>query len=633
MSDKINGLSSSGIQAELQRGRMLLESVTAATDVMLVYLDPDFNFVWVNKVYADTCHMTPEQMIGKNHFVLYPHTENEAIFRRVIHTGEPVFYKDKPFEFPDQPKRGLTYWDWSLAPDKNENGQVVGLVFSLRETTPFVRAQQDAREYEQKLKLFIDGVPAGIAMFDRQMCYLAVSRRFLEDLRVTDTDVIGRSHYEIFPEIPERWREVHRRCLAGDSLRCEEDSFLRADGQINWLRWEVRPWFADSGEIGGIIIFAEDITARKKAEDALMAAKAEAEQANRAKSRFLAAASHDLRQPLSALSLYIGALRNKLTPADGTLVANMKDCVSSLSALLSDLLDLSLLEAGVIVPTVSEFSVDSLFKQIASSHRPDAEAKGLALRFGHVGAIGRTDPVLFQRVIGNFVSNAIRYTERGGVLVGCRRRDGKQWIEVWDTGIGIPENKTVEIFEEFKQLGNNERNRAKGTGIGLAIAAKTAALLGLQIRTNSRPGKGSLFAVELPLGERVKPVVQPQYGHRLLRIALVEDNDQVAAALVYVLSHAGHDVVSARSRLELLTLLNGVAPEIVISDFRLVGEESGVDLIEALRKTFDDDLPAIIVTGDTDPAVISLMVGKRISILYKPLEVAALSAKIAELTS
>lgn len=633
MKDKINVPSYADIQAALLRERMLLESVTAATDVMLVYLDPDFNFVWVNRVYADTCNMAPEQMIGKNHFVLYPHVENELIFRTVRDTGKAVFYKDKPFEFPDQPERGVTYWDWSLAPDKNEDGQVVGLVFSLRETTPFVHVQQDARENEQKLKLFIERVPTGIAMLDRQMRYLAVSRRYLDDYRITDTDIIGRNHYEVFPEIPERWREVHRRCLSGETLRCEEEPFLRADGRTDWVRWEVRPWFASSGEIGGLILFTENITSRKQAEDALKAAKARAEQANRAKSTFLASVSHDLRQPLCALSLYVGLLGNELGPRDGSVLAHIKECVSNLNGLLSGLLDLSKLEAGVVKPCVGDFSVASLFTQMASSHRPEAETKGLALRFCHTAAVGRSDPVLFQRMVGNLVSNAIRYTERGGVLVACRRRYGKLWIEVWDTGIGIPEDRTAEIFEEFKQLGNTERNQAKGTGIGLAIVAKTASLLGLQIRMQSRLGKGSLFAIELPEGETLKPAIQPQGAHRLLRIALVEDNAEVGDALALVLRNAGHEVMLAPSRRELLLLLGGVAPDIVISDFRLIGEEDGVDVIEALRATFDDNLPAMIVTGDTDPAVIRLMANRRISIQHKPVEADGLLAKLAELTS
>ena len=485
-----------GVDAALRRERALLASVMDTTDVMLVYLDCAFDFVWVNPAYAATCRLTPAEMVGKNHFVLYPHAENEAIFRRVRDTAEPVFFKDRPFEFPDQPERGTTYWDWSLSPHR-EGGRTVGLVFSLRETTPYVRAQQAARENADMLRLFIDAAPAGIAMFDREMRHLAVSRRFLEDYRIADADLIGRSHYEVFPDIPERWRETHRRGLAGETLQCEEDRFERADGRVLWSRWKIRPWRTAAGEIGGIVLFTEDITARKQAEDALKMSKLEAERANEAKSRFLGSISHDLRQPIFAISLYVDTLEKRLDGGD-SLLANLKGCVASLGGMLSKLLDLSKLDAGIVAPASRDFDTEALLAQVVSSHAPTALAKGLQLRVRRFGVAGHTDPILFQRILDNLVANALRYTHAGGILIAHRRRGGKSWAEVWDTGIGIPADKTVEVFEEFRQLGNDERNAEKGVGLGLAIVAKTAVLLGLQIRVQSRPGRGSMFAIELP---------------------------------------------------------------------------------------------------------------------------------------
>jgi two-component system, sensor histidine kinase len=192
---------------------------------------------------------------------------------------------------------------------------------------------------------------------------------------------------------------------------------------------------------------------------------------------------------------------------------------------------------------------------------------------------------------------------------------------------------TAEIFEEFRQLGNPGRDRTKGSGLGLAIVAKTATLLGLQIQVRSRPGKGSLFAVELPVGKDLKPVLEHQYTHRPLRIALVEDNVVVATALVYALTNVGHQVVSASSGADLLPLLDGVRPDIIISDYRLSGGEDGYGVIDSLRKCFGDTLPAILITGDTDPAIIRRMAEYQISVQHKPLDLPALQAKIAELTA
>lgn len=617
------------LEAELRQGRALLASVTATTDVMLAYLDPHFNFVWVNEAYARSAQMSPDELIGKNHFALYPHAENEAIFRQVRDTGNTVFYKDKPFEYPDQRDRGTTYWDWSLAADKGTEGRVVGLVFSLRETTSYVRARHAARETESLLTTFIDNVPAGIAMFDKDMRYLAVSRRFLKDFRIAEENIIGRCHYDVFPEIPERWKAIHRRCLAGETLSCDEEQFVRANGRIEWGRWEIRPWFTGSGEIGGIILFSENITERKQYENRLKEAVAEAERANHAKSRFLAAASHDLRQPLSALSLYVATLERKLPGTERSLAANMGDCVAHLSELLSDLLDLSKLEAGVITPNITDFAVDTVLSRIALTYAPESHAKGLRLRYACSAWIGRTDPVLFQRIVANLVANAVRYTEHGGVLIGTRRRNGKRWVEVWDTGIGIPADKTSEIFEEFRQLGNPERNRAKGSGIGLTIAAKTADLLGLHLQVRSRPGRGSVFAVELPSGECVHTAaVEGSAIHHQRRIALVEDNAEVAAALTYAFTQAGHQVVSAASRAEVVAKLADTAPEIIISDYRLAGEEDGFDVIRAVRSVFGCDLPAFIITGDTDPAVVRRMSDHGISVLHKPLDLAVLQDRV-----
>ncbi|MBC7908058.1 MAG: HAMP domain-containing histidine kinase [Rhodospirillaceae bacterium] len=241
-----------------------------------------------------------------------------------------------------------------------------------------------------------------------------------------------------------------------------------------------------------------DIAEQKRMEGELALAKAEAEQANAAKSRFLAAASHDLRQPLQALGLYLDVLRGRLSPDDAPIMTRIESCHSGLSRLLTDLLDVSKLEAGVVTMNLGKVAIMDLQTSVVSAHAPVAEMKGLRLRMVATRVIVQADSVLLERIIGNLVANAVRYTEHGGVVIGCRHRQGKAWVEVWDSGIGIPEDKTAEIFEEFRQLGNQERNSERGTGLGLAIVSKTAALLGLTVRVSSQLGRGSMFAIELP---------------------------------------------------------------------------------------------------------------------------------------
>ncbi len=436
----------------------------------------------------------------------------------------------------------------------------------------------------------------------------------------------------VHPEDLDHCRQVYTQAFDSRLGFEMEYRLRRADGEYRWLLDRGLPHVGPDGEFLGYVGSCVDMTERLRVENDLQAAKAEAERANDAKSRFLAAASHDLRQPLSALALYVGVLAGRVGPGEADLVANMRACVGSLSEMLSDLLDLSKLEAGVVKPNVVDFAVDEMLGRIASAYAPKAAAKGIFLRCAPWRLAARTDPVLFHRMVGNLVANAVRYTESGGVLVGCRRRDGKVWIEVWDTGIGIPDDKTATVFEEFTQLRTGAEHD-KGSGLGLTIVAKTAALLGLQLRVASRVGRGSLFALELPPGRDIAARVPSPQPQRRLRIGLVDDSPTVRHALDFALRDAGHEVVSAATRRELLAALGGCAPDIVISDYRLTGRKTGFEVISAVREAFGTEIPALIITGDTAPKVLRRMTGKGVRVQHKPIDLDLLNANVAELTA
>jgi signal transduction histidine kinase/CheY-like chemotaxis protein len=378
---------------------------------------------------------------------------------------------------------------------------------------------------------------------------------------------------------------------------------------------------ADTAAVSGFLFVIIDLTDDLRSRAELQRAKQEAERANNAKTRFLAAASHDLRQPLAALSLYLGLLRSRLASADAPLMHSVDDCVSSLTELLDDLLDVSKLEAGVVSTELSDFSVDELLQRQVSVHSASAEQKGLRLRLHRTGFMAHTDQVLLARMVGNLIANAIRYTEQGGILLGCRRHLGRWWVEVRDTGIGIPQDQIGLIFEEFRQLGHGARNH--GSGLGLAIVAKTAALLGLQVRVRSTPGRGSLFAIELPVGrvmERALLALPEPRTSGALCVALVDDNPQILRALGLLLQSAGHQVVAAARQDELMAKLGSQAPDLVITDYRLAAGSTGFEVVDQLRQRFDAALPALLITGDTDPALIRSMSQRGITIQYKPLK-------------
>jgi PAS domain S-box-containing protein len=514
-------------------------------------------------------------------------------------------------------------WYNTVLPKKD--GTMGSIMSQVLDVTEQKRAERELRESEQRFKTLAAATHEGVAI-TAQGRFLDVNEQLLRMLGYERRDeLIGRPVLDtVAPEARER---VMPNVLAGLESNLEHE-MLRKDGSRVTVEAHGQTMMLDGRSIRVTAI--RDTTMRRRIEEALLAAKAEAERANDAKSRFLAAASHDLRQPLSALKLYVGVLRTKLDAEDQELLVNMQDCVGGLSSLLSKLLDLSKLDAGVVTPRVRNFALDDLLHNVCAAHAPEAESKSLRLRCGYFGLTARTDSVLYQRIIGNLVANAIRYTERGGVLIGCRRREGKMWLEVWDTGVGIPHDKISEVFEEFKQLGDDARTY--GSGLGLTIVAKTASLLGLRIRVQSRPSRGSMFAIELPLGKRAPTASDPKPAKlsRCVRIAVVDDNPIVLNALVGGLESAGHEVVAAPTGKDLLARLDTRAPEMLICDYRLAAGETGFDVIKSVRDEFRSDLPGIIITGDTDPKLMRSMNKKGIAILHKPVELDDLQARIEE---
>jgi CheY-like chemotaxis protein len=318
-------------------------------------------------------------------------------------------------------------------------------------------------------------------------------------------------------------------------------------------------------------------------------------------------------------------------PGQEMLVSHLQSCIDSLSGMLKDLLDVSKLDAGVLEPTISNFSMDSFGASLMTIYDAKAADKGLQLRWRHDAHITvSTDRQMLHRLIGNLIDNALAYTDQGGVLVATRRRAGVLWLEVWDTGVGMAQDQIPVIFEEFRQLGDNARNR--GSGLGLAIVIKMTKLLGLEIRARSRLGRGSVFSITLPEGDTLVPVPQPTpTAVPALIIGLVEDNRQVLDALVMTLEVLGHKVFTGTSGSELLNQLGQQAPDVVISDFRLGAGETGLDVIAAARARFGLALPAIILTGDSAPNLVSKF-GNGVVVLIKPVQMGEVQAALVRAT-
>ena len=345
------------------------------------------------------------------------------------------------------------------------------------------------------------------------------------------------------------------------------------------------------------------------------AARQQAEVANRAKTQFFTAASHDLRQPLHAMGLFAEALRQRVhEPEVAQLVNSINESVDALEGLFSELLDITRIDSGGIEVHAQHFVVGDIFRKLRLHFEPAAFEKGLALRLRGDKRVLFGDPLLVERILRNLVSNAIRYTNDGSVLVSCRQRGGKLLLQVWDTGVGIREQERGRIFEEFYQVPNSvavSPEQRRGLGLGLAIVKRLAGLMDAPLAVRSRPGHGTVFSLELPPGQvpRADATLVPGKGPIRLTlegrlIVIVEDEPAVRAGLEVLLRGWGAEIMSFDSVSESARWAASAAPELVkpdllIVDYRLEEGKNGVDAIKGLRARFGAAVPAILVTGST----------------------------------
>jgi signal transduction histidine kinase/CheY-like chemotaxis protein len=367
---------------------------------------------------------------------------------------------------------------------------------------------------------------------------------------------------------------------------------------------------------------AEELRAQKEA----------AEAATLAKSRFLAAASHDLRQPVHGLSLFVGALHGAALPAaTAALLEQIEASVVAIDGLFAALLDISRLDAGVVRAESAAFPIQRLLARVVRDHEPDAARKGIAIRLVPCAAMVETDPALFERVVRNLVSNAVRYTDRGCVLLGCRRRGGRVRLEVWDTGRGIPPEARGLVFDEFAQVQVAGAERGPGLGLGLAIVRRLSDLLGLAVALCSEPGRGSCFSVSVAVAAGVPVAETPVAATAVGRVLVVDDDPAIRAAMAALLSSWGHVVVSAGSAAEVAGLALTPAPDLVICDYHLRGGADGLGVIAAVRGRAGRQVPAALITADTSADVLAAAADAGLLVMHKPVPNGRLRAAISRL--
>lgn len=366
----------------------------------------------------------------------------------------------------------------------------------------------------------------------------------------------------------------------------------------------------------------------------------EAQQAALAKSRFLAAASHDLRQPLHALSLFIGVLKEEKSASEREEIFSRIDLsLDTLRKLFDELLDISRLDAGAASPEHSHFDIAELLNSsLVNEFKSVANEKGIRLRVHVQSNIVVSDRLLLERILRNLIGNAIRYTESGGVLISARNRGNRVLVQVWDTGIGIPADFHEEIFSEFHQLNTRHRNRNQGLGLGLAIVKRLCKLLDHPLQLHSQPNRGSVFGLNIAKGHRSLMVVKKEtstvHGWELSgrRILIIDDEKEILDAMGALLTKWGCDVTVAQSAETVENVLRekGITPDLILADLHLGNGYTGVQVLDNLRMRLGKPIPGILITGETASDQIKLAKDSVYAVLHKPVKPTRLRSAIQQ---
>ena len=424
---------------------------------------------------------------------------------------------------------------------------------------------------------------------------------------------------------PQLANDAHAVLKTGEAIDREV-----ADATHLWCR-RIQPYRVHGGSVEGVVLTFTDITDRSNVAGALESAKQQAELATRAKSSFLAAASHDLRQPLQTLKLLEGLLEKSVVGATPiNLVQRFGQTLTTMAAMLDRLLDVNQIEAGTVLAEIEDFPVMQVLDTLRDEFAFHAQAKQLELRIVPCGLAITSDPRLLEQMLRNLLTNALKYTHSGKILIGCRHREGRLSIQIWDTGIGIPANDLDTVFEEYRQLASGLADRDHGLGLGLSIVHRLGKLLGHEVRVASQVGHGSMFSVEVALTTKIltrlavptSPVAETSPHTRGKTILVIEDDDSVREANELVLQDAGYLTIAAGDGATMLGLTDsaGVVPDLILTDFNLPNGMDGLAAAAALRQRFDRSIPVILLTGDISTTSLRAIAAADCRHLSKPVK-------------
>ena len=604
----------------------LLHATTEAT----VVTDKEGSIVFVNREAEKLFGYSADELAGEPVEVLMPQTHRKQ------HKKHRKSYGDAPrhrpllsgLELYGCRKDGTEFRaEIALTPVKTEVGMLV---------TSTVRALDAVDESEAYFRNLLESAPDAMVIVDSKGNISVVNNQTEQMFGYDREEMLGKS-VEIL--LPERLRTQHRAYRHSFT----ESPILRPMGagrdlvgrrkDGNEFPVEISLSPVSTGGSTFVSSVIRDVTERKEMEYEIIAAQREAERANKANSAFLAAASHDLRQPVQALSLLNGALRRTVKEARALeMIESQEHSLTAMTNLLNSLLDISRLDAGAVTPEVEAFPIQRLIDRLSAEFGRQAQHKGLSFSAEPCTVTVESDPNLLSEIIQNLVSNAIRYTDKGSVRLTCESGDGYCQLQVIDTGIGIEADQLEAIFREFHQA-KTQTSQKEGFGLGLAIVRRLADLLGHEIDVQSTPGKGSAFAVYVPIvddsrGETVEEDVVPANERPSVAglVLLIEDDVNVANAWGLLLEAEGYQVATAASAQEARAVVEHLdtVPALVVSDFHLLDDSTGVEAVSAIREYYGRSIPAFIVSGDMSKVVKEARPLENCTLMSKPINTARL---------